>query len=336
MADNKQTDVEGGEQESESLTTRTMRIVIVVSLYFFISIALVFTNKYVLSKYDFPFPLILSEIQLVIALICIITLGWLGQSISMLSMFPPFEFNLEIARKTIPLTFVYIAMLAFNNVCLQYVHVTFYQVARSLTIFFSIIFTKILLGKNTSLIAIGACTVVVIGFITGSLGEVNFNYIGLITGVLSSMFVSLYGIYVKSALTAVDGNHWRLLIYNTILAILFLLPVVFVSGEITELEPVLNSINTDTLMMILLTGLFGFAINIALFMQIRYTSPLTNSISGTAKACVQTLLGVIFFRNEISNLNALGIFLVIAGSAWYSQIRYKEMQQADKALKTAK
>jgi hypothetical protein len=37
-----------------------------------------------------------------------------------------------------------------------------------------------------------------------------------------------------------------------------------------------------------------------MFLQVKYTSALTNTISGTAKACVQTLLAAMIFRNPIS------------------------------------
>lgn len=52
------------------------------------------------------------------------------------ALIPPYEFNLDIARKVAPLTFMYVMMLALNNLCLQYVEVTFYQVSykRSLVI----------------------------------------------------------------------------------------------------------------------------------------------------------------------------------------------------------
>jgi len=53
-------------------------------------------------------------------------------------------------------------------------------------------------------------------------------------------------------------------------------------------------------------------INIAIFMQVKYTTPLTNAISGTAKACIQTLLGWMFFRNEVSLMVRL----------WYFSFRY--------------
>lgn len=44
------------------------------------------------------------------------------------SIIPPFEFDTNVAKKVAPLTFVYVMMLALNNLCLKYVEVTFYQV----------------------------------------------------------------------------------------------------------------------------------------------------------------------------------------------------------------
>lgn len=43
-------------------------------------------------------------------------------------LIPPFELNQAIASQVAPLTVVYVLMLAFNNLCLLYVEVTFYQV----------------------------------------------------------------------------------------------------------------------------------------------------------------------------------------------------------------
>ena len=69
----------------------------------------------------------------------------------------------------------------------------------------------------------------------------------------------------------------------------------------------------------------GFALNVSVFLLVKFTSPLTNNITGTAKACVQTLLAVAIYRNPISTANAFGIALVISGSALYSLIRYWEL-----------
>ena len=41
---------------------------------------------------------------------------------------PPFEFNIPLAREIAPLTLIFVGMLSFNNLCLNYVEVWYYQV----------------------------------------------------------------------------------------------------------------------------------------------------------------------------------------------------------------
>lgn len=54
--------------------------------------------------------------------------GTTGLSNKLFSIIPPYEFDTNIAKRVAPLTFVYVMMLALNNLCLKYVEVTFYQV----------------------------------------------------------------------------------------------------------------------------------------------------------------------------------------------------------------
>jgi GDP-fucose transporter C1 len=74
------------------------------------------------------------------------------------------------------------------------------------------------------------------------------------------------------------------------------------------------------------TGVAGFLINVAVFLQIKHTSPLTNNISGTAKAALQTVVAVLVFGDAITGLNVMGIALVMTGSALYSHVKLSEMR----------
>lgn len=46
------------------------------------------------------------------------------------------------------------------------------------------------------------------GFVIGSVGEVNFQWMGLFAGVVSSAAVAYYGIAIKKALPYVGGSQW--------------------------------------------------------------------------------------------------------------------------------
>jgi len=304
----------------------TVQITLAISFYFVSSISVVFLNKFLLSGWNFSYPVFVTWFQLVVAFGCLYVLGTLGQFSSTFTYFRPLEFDLAIARKVFPLTLIFVGMVTFNNLCLLYVEVSFYLVARSLTICFSIAFTWFILDTVTSVPAIQASVVVFLGFVVGSIGELNFSVLGVLYGVLSSVFVALYGIYVKKIIAVVDNDEQRLIIYNTVMGMFLLLPVSFLFGE---LQPVLSSPllrSPQFWYTMTVTGVMGFLINIATYLQIKYTSPLTHSISGTAKACVQTVLGVLIWRNPISLLNAAGICLTVVGSFLYGYVRYAEMK----------
>eukprot|EP01098_Paradermamoeba_levis_P015610 TRINITY_DN8019_c0_g1_i2.p2 TRINITY_DN8019_c0_g1~~TRINITY_DN8019_c0_g1_i2.p2 ORF type:complete len:453 (-),score=124.41 TRINITY_DN8019_c0_g1_i2:82-1440(-) len=321
-------------QDEKAKSNQTFNIFLVVSFYFAISIALVLLNKYILSGSgdSAPFPFFVVWFQLLVAQFLILTFGFLSKSTKS-PFFPEFEFDLTKAKQTLPVTVAFIGMVVFNNLCLLYVEVSFYQVARSLTILFNIVFTFYLLGQRTSSRAIQACLVVMVGFILGSKGEANFSWNGIIFGVISSLFVSLYSIYVKKAMPVVNDNQWKLMGYNTTSSLILMLPIVFFSGEWTALVSSTHFYSRTFWLTMTLTGVFGYILNIAIYLQIKYTSPLTHNLSGTAKATVQTLLSVWIYKNEITPMNGFGIFLVILGSFLYSHVRYQEMKEEEREIR---
>lgn len=308
---------------------RNVKIGMAVLFYFFVSMSLVFMNKRMLSTIGREFPLFVTWWQFVVALGLIYITGEIGRKVPAIKFFAAIEFRKDIAIKVLPVTVIFIGMVVFNNLCLKYVQVSFYQVARSMTIGFSILFSWTVLGKKTSVRAIACCAVVIFGFGIGSWGEADFSLKGLLFGVTSSIFVALYGIYVKKAIDALDGNKDILLIYNTILSIILLFPLIIVSGEMFVLLE--SEVITDPWAWTQLTvaGVFGLLINVASYLQISLTSPLTHNISGTVKACLQTVIGVFVYGNLVTAASGLGIFLVIFGSAVYSYVRKMEMDKKD-------
>ena len=69
------------------------------------------------------------------------------------------------------------------------------------------------------------------------------------------------------------------------------------------------------------TGIMGYAIGLVTVMQVKYTSPLTHNISGTAKAALQSLLAFYIWGNEATYEGVLGILFVIIGSGLYTWVQ---------------
>ena len=131
-----------------------------------------------------------------------------------------------------------VGMITFNNLCLKLVQVSFYNVARSLTIVFNVFLSRVFLGIPTSFRTVLCLMVVICGFVIGSHGELNISIYGTLAGVMSSLFVSLNSIFTKKVLPVVDDNHWKLTFYNNVNACFLFIPLIiyFEADEIRKVQ----------------------------------------------------------------------------------------------------
>lgn len=330
----------------------SMYIAGVVMTYWFVSISMVYLNKELMSNegLSIPAPLFVTWYQCIITSVICKVAGICGQrtqnqhnysrlntndsvdpnapvKMGFFQQFPKASYHIGIAVRILPLSFIFLGMITFNNLCLKYVEVSFYNVGRSLTIVFNVIFSGLLLGIPTSKRTIFCLCIVISGFYVGSQGEINFSLVGTICGVLSSLFVSLNSIFTKRVLPIVEDNHWRLTWYNNINSCILLIPLVY----IYEFDIIVGNMERLTSgafwSAMTLGGFFGFAIGIVTVLQIKATSPLSHNISGTAKAAFQSMLAFYIWGNEPTALGILGIFTVLGGSLLYTYVKMDEAMQ---------
>lgn len=323
----------------------------VVATYWFVSISMVYLNKVLMSNegVSIPAPLFVTWYQCIITVLICMACGKCGDRArrlpsssyssvaqdesdgapqakpSFFAQFPKAQYEMSVAKRVFPLSLVFVGMITFNNLCLKWVAVSFYNVARSLTIVFNVFFSRVLLGIPTSTQTMLCLLIVVFGFALGSHGELDFSLKGTIAGVASSLFVSLNSIYTKMVLPAVDDNHWRLTYYNNVNACLLFIPLVlYFEGRIV-LEAVENQLKSPTFWAAMtVAGFFGFSIGIVTVLQIKATSPLSHNISGTAKAAVQSMMAFYIWGNEATLFGVLGIFTVLGGSLIYTFVKMNE------------
>ena len=313
-----------------ALAAMRLKIFSVVCAYFVVSISLVFLNKVMLTDgTSIPAPLAVTWFQCVVTSVILWALGLAGRGAapgSFFEQFPEARYDFGVATRSTVATLglVFVGMITFNNLALKYVEVSFYNVARSLTIVFNVVLTFALLGERTSLPVLGTLVVVVAGFFLGSAGEVRFSWTGCLFGLASSLFVALNGIYNKKALGEKElaNNIWRLSLYNNVSASLLFVPLIFLSGEWGVIVANWRMLSQPQFWLFQIAGgFFGFLIGIVTTMQIKVTGPLTHNISGTAKAGVQTILALFIWKNPTTVMNLAGTALVLLGSMAYTHVR---------------
>lgn len=177
------------------------------------------------------------------------------------------------------------------------------------------------------------CAIIVSGFVLGIDQEgksVDLSIAGVMFGVLASLCVSLNAIFTKKVLPAVEGNLWRLQLYNNINASMMLALLCVTFGEIPVLQHFSHWLEPFFWLMMLSAGVFGIAIGYVSGLQIKVTSPLTHNVSGTAKACAQTIIAIVI-NGEIKSVLWWGSnAMVLGGSTAYTYVKMKEMEWAEK------
>jgi GDP-fucose transporter C1 len=82
-------------------------------------------------------------------------------------------------------------------------------------------------------------------------------------------------------------------------------------------------------------GFVGFLINIAGFLQIKVTSPVTHMVSSAVRGVLQTFVAMAIFDEIVSSQRWLGIFLTICGSIFYTWVRHQESMEEEVAYEAA-
>ncbi|XP_029953228.1 GDP-fucose transporter 1 [Salarias fasciatus] len=319
-----------GRDHEETFLLRAARIAGVVALYWFVSITMVFLNNSLLDNKELDAPLFITFFQCAVSSVLCALMQLLSKTCPGLIDFPPVGFSVKTSREVLPLSVVFICMITFNNLCLKHVGVAFYTIGRSLSTVFNVLFSYFILKKTTSVRALFCCGIILGGFwlgidqegLTGTL-----SWSGVFFGVLASACVSLNAIYTKKVMPAVDGNIWKLSYYNNINACVLFVPLVLLFGELGRVVSFSRLTDLRFWSMMTVGGVFGFAIGYVTGLQIKFTSPLTHNVSGTAKACAQTVIAVVYNSSSKSVLWWTSNMMVLCGSSAYTWVKSLEMQR---------
>lgn len=197
-------------------------------------------------------------------------------------------------------------------------------------VFLSQVFSFLFLGQKLSMAVLACCGVIVAGFLFGIKEEdqsvPNLSFIGVLFGVLASMCVALYAIFTKRTLPHVEDNIWRLQFYNNVNACCLLAPTMLLLGELPVLIHFHFWGNPLFWGILITSGMFGIAIGYVSSLQIKVTSPLSHNVSGTAKACAQTVLACIVYAEAKSFWWWMCNMMVLGGSSAYTYVRMQEMK----------
>jgi GDP-fucose transporter C1 len=313
---------EGYRVTNESPHLALARSAAAVVFYILISVGVTLLNRYLfVAKGEPSSAVFVSWFQFVVASVLIVIFSGCLSDTKYCGFFPVLNIKFSKIVTVIPLSLSYLLMIGINNLCLQEISISSYQVVRSIGVLWNILLRFIMFRETTSWRVCVVCFFVVIGFFIGTGGDFTISRKGLIYGIVSSFFAALYSVFVKTTIAHFDGDEFELLQYNSTLALFLLTPYVVFNQNVSSFY---RCYSQRYWLVQIGGGIIGFILNLAIFWHIKYTSSLTHNLVGTLKSCGQTIFALFLFPEyeRFTVLKTLGMLIVIAASVFYAIFKH--------------
>ncbi|KAI9257416.1 triose-phosphate transporter family-domain-containing protein [Sporodiniella umbellata] len=289
-----------------------------LGLYFVLNLSLTIYNKMLLNNFRYPWTLT------AIHTLC----GSLGCFLLyLLNVFTPEKLDDRENMIMIAFSVLYTINIAISNVSLNLVSVPFHQVVRAMTPVFTILISLVFLQKSYPSKIYLSLLPVVLGVGLATSAEYDYSLLGLALTVLGTGLASVKTIVThRVQVGRLKLNPLDLLYRMSPLAFVQCVFYAYTTGELDRVEHFAQStgIPSSLAFSLALNGLIAFGLNVVSFTANKKTSALTMTVAGNVKQVLSILLSVIIFDYSINVTNTLGIFLTLAGGAWYG---YEELSQ---------
>ncbi|XP_078439382.1 UDP-N-acetylglucosamine (UAA) transporter family isoform X2 [Wolffia australiana] len=282
------------------------------------SMAMVFLNKAVLMQYSYAMTLLtLQQLTTALLILWARVLGYTNAR----------GFNLETAKKLLPLSLFYNANVSFALASLKGVNIPMYIALKRLTPL-AVLVAGFFSGKGRPSTQVTLSVLLVaLGVIVAALGDFSFDMFGYTMALTSVFFQTMYLLMVEKS-GAKDGfSSIELMLYNSVLSLPFLLLLITATGEITLSLPLLFEMDKSLsfAVIFILSLVMGIVLNYTMFLCTIVNSALTTTIVGVLKGVGSTALGFVMLGGvEVHVVNVTGLLINTAGGMWYSFAKYQQ------------
>ncbi|KAF6766678.1 hypothetical protein DFP72DRAFT_867281 [Ephemerocybe angulata] len=315
------------------LDANGLKVAGVVAFYMVSALVMVFVNKAVLNNSP-DLPLFFLLVQLLIAVILLHISALFTKRIEIPTL------DVKVAKSLVPVVSVNIIGLVFNTLCLRDVEASFFQIARGLVLPLTIAVSCAHTRTTPSQKVVGAAGIVTLGFMLGVAPSKDLpvsaipSTLSLIYGVMSSVFIAIHAVLIKSSLPSCNNSTIQLAWWTNAGSAVILLPFVFLHGEPWKLIDLYSNGAWDGRVFLygsLVTGVFGFLLCVSGLLSIKVTSPVTHMFSSAARSVLQTLIGVMAFKDILTTNRALSIGTILCGTMFYTWLKSRENSPASQA-----
>lgn len=247
---------------------------------------------------------------------------------------PKFDWH-HYFKRIVPCALASAGDIGLGNLSFRVVTLTFYTMVKSSHLGFVLVFSVLFRLEKLTLKLVLIVSVMTIGVIMMVAGETEFKLLGLLlvlgAAACSGLRWSLTQILLKTNDRQYHGNPITTILYLSpaMGAILFIWgcilesPIKFVTAPLwAEKGPITGMI------ILIIPGTIAFFMTLSEFLLLNQTSVLTLSIAGIFKEVVTLLTAHVFFGDELTLVNVIGMLITFAAIIGYNIYRYDQRMKA--------
>ncbi|XP_019423195.1 PREDICTED: triose phosphate/phosphate translocator, chloroplastic-like [Lupinus angustifolius] len=283
--------------------------------WYFLNVIFNILNKKIYNYFTYPY--FVSVIHLFVGVVYCLVRWTVG-----LPKRAPIDSNL--LKLLIPVAMCQALGHVTTNVSFAAVAVSFTHTIKALEPFFNAAASQFILGQSIPITLWLSLAPVVIGVSIASLNELSFNWVGLISAMISNISSTYRNIYVKKAMIDMDSTNIHA--YISIIALIVSIPPAIVLEGPSLLKHGFNNAIAKVGLTKFISDLFWVGMFYHLYNQmaintLERVAPLSHAVGNVLKRVFVIGFSIIIFGNKLSTQTGIGTAIAIAGVAIYSVIK---------------
>ncbi|KAJ5279616.1 sugar phosphate/phosphate translocator [Penicillium angulare] len=285
-----------------------------IALWIALSSSVILFNKWVLDRAQFHFPLFLTTWHMVFA--TAMTQG-LARFTNILDSRHKVPMNPSTyARAIVPIGIMFSLSLICGNLAYMYLSVSFIQMLKATNAVVTLLATWAFGIAPTNFKTLGNVTIIVVGVVIASFGEIQFDMLGFLIQVGGIIFEALRLVMVQRLLSSAEFKM------DPLVSLYYYAPACAVAnGVVTLFTDIPRMSMADIYGLgvgtLLVNALVAFLLNASVVLLIGKTSAVVLTMAGILKDILLVCASMMIFHDPVTPLQFFGYSIALGGLCYY-------------------
>ncbi|KAK4498055.1 hypothetical protein PRZ48_010711 [Zasmidium cellare] len=285
-----------------------------IATWISLSSSVIIFNKWILDTAKFHYPIVLTTWHLAFATLMTQLMARFTTTLDSRKKVP--MTGKVYVRAILPIGLMFSLSLICGNLTYLYLSVSFIQMLKATTPVAVLIASWIFGVAPPSLKTLGNVSLIVVGVVIASYGEIKFDMTGFLYQVGGIVFEATRLVMVQRLLSSAEFKM------DPLVSLYYFAPACAVMNGLTALvvevpKMTLADIENVGYVTLLVNAMIAFLLNVSVVFLIGKTSSLVMTLSGVLKDILLVGASMLIFHDPVSGIQAFGYSIALAGLVYY-------------------